>query len=419
MKLKNSSLIRWTALLVASLTMFGNYYLYDSVAYISIEWEKAFGLSDEQFGLLYSAYSVAAVIILFFGGLFVDRYGTRLSILIFGIICTIAGFVAAFSSGLTSMVVGRFILGLGAEPLIVAVTVAIAKWFKGKALGFALGINLLIARLGSFTVDWSASWGGRFYSSGWQKPMIVASFIGILCSVGAIIYYFIERKAERQSILAKPGETDKLKLSEILTFNKSFWYITLLCVTFYSAIFPFRGFAPKYFQEGHGISLALAGRLMSWLPVTAMIATPLIGLLIDKIGRRASMMMLGSIILVPVFLMMAYTSISLYVAVGMIGIAFSLIPAVMWPSVAYIVDEKKLGTAYSLMFLLQQVGIAGFAYLIGKTNDLSNASAANPAGYTPGMWFFSLLGILALIFSLMLRKAETGPKAHGLEKKAI
>lgn len=418
MKGKYTSLIRWTALLIASLTMFGNYYLYDSVAYVAIQLKESLGFSDKQYGMLYSAYSLAAIVVLFWSGIFVDRYGTRLSILIFGIICTISGFMTAFSSSVFSMIAGRFILGLGAEPLIVAVTVAIAKWFKGNTLGFALGINLLIARLGSSSVDWSPNWGARFYTD-WQKPLIVAAIIGVLCTLGAILYYFVESRAEKKAILSKPGETDKLKFSELLSFNKSFWFITLLCITFYSAVFPFRGFAPKFFQEAHGISNALAGRLMSWLPITAMIATPLIGLLVDKIGKRASMMFLGSIIIVPVFLMMIYTNVSLYIPVAMVGIAFSLIPAVMWPSVAYIVDEKKLGSAYSLMFLLQQVGIAGFAYLIGSANDYSHASASNPAGYNLGMWFFSALGILALYFSFRLWKVETGPNSHGLEKGSI
>ena len=418
MKLNRSFLIRWTALIVASVTMFGNYYLYDSVAYVAIQLKETLGFTDRQYGMLYSAYSVAAVLILFWGGIFVDRYGTRISILIFGFICTIAGFVTAFGGSILSITAGRFVLGLGAEPLIVAVTVAIAKWFKGKALGFALGINLLVARLGSSTVDWSPNWGARFYT-GWQMPLVVAAIIGLLCTLGAIVYFFIEYRAEKRSWLSGPSETDKLKFSELLSFNKSFWYITLLCVTFYSAIFPFRGFAPKFFQEAHGISNALAGRLMSWLPITAMIATPLIGLLIDKIGKRASMMLLGSIIIVPVFLMMIYTDITLYIPVAMIGIAFSLIPAVMWPSVAYIVDEKKLGSAYSLMFILQQIGVAGFAFLIGSANDYSNASTANPSGYNLGMWLFSILGFLALFFSFMLRKVEKGPHAHGLEKGSL
>ena len=419
MKESKTSFIRWSALVIASLTMFGCYYLYDSVAYVSIEMEKMIGFTDQQFGMFYSAYSLAAIAVLFFSGIFVDKFGTRLSILIFGVICTIAGIMAALSHSLVLMLVSRLVLGFGSEPLIVAVTVAIAKWFKGRTLGFALGVNLLIARLGSWVVDWSPTWGGKFYNGTYQSPLILAAVIGMFCIAGGIGYYIIEKYAETNQMLGKHADTDKLELKGILKFNRSFWYILILCVTFYSAIFPFRAFAPKFFEESQGISKALAGRFNSWLPTMAMFATPLIGLLIDKIGKRASMMFLGSFLLVPVFLMMGYTHITLYVPVLMMGVAFSLIPAIMWPSVAYIVDEKRLGKAYSLMMLIQQAGVMFFSWLIGWANDYSGASANHPQGYNLGMWLFSVLGISALVFSLLLRKEETGPNSHGLEKTRI
>lgn len=417
--MKNTAVLRWVALFVASLTMFGNYYLYDSVAYVVLDLKDTFGFTDQQYGLLYTGYSVAAVGVLFFSGLFVDRFGTKISILLFGVLCSLAGVWAAYSNGFASMFASRLLLGIGAEPLIVAVTVAVAKWFKGKELGFALGVNLLIARLGSVAADWSPSWASNAYEKGWQAPMLIAAGIGALCIIGGALYYLVEAGAEKSGSLNKAGETDKLETKGLFKFSPSFWFVVLLCVTFYSALFPFRGFAPKFFQEAHGITNALAGKLNSWLPTTAMIATPLIGLLIDKVGRRASMMFIGSLILTPVFLMMAYSSISLYVPVAMIGFSFSLIPAVMWPSVAYIVDEKKLGMAYALMALIQQIGVALFAWLIGWANDYTQASAANPQGYNLGMWLFSILGILGLVFSYLLRKAEVGPKGHGLERAKV
>ena len=149
-----------------------------------------------------------------------------------------------------------------------------------------------------------------------------------------------------------------------------------------------------------------------------MIATPLFGLLVDKIGKRSLLMMVGSILLLPVYLLMVYTDVSLYVPIILMGISFSLIPAIMWPSVAYIVDERKLGTAYALMGLIQQIGVAGFNWMIGAANDYSGASAANPAGYELGMWIFSILGILGFFFAFMLRKTEKGPNGHGLENAA-
>ncbi len=168
-------------------------------------------------------------------------------------------------------------------------------------------------------------------------------------------------------------------------------------------------------MESHHLSRETAGWLISNLPLSAMIATPLVGLLVDFIGKRALLMTIGSILLLPVYLLMAYSNITLYVPVIMMGVAFSLIPAVMWPSVAYIVKAKRLGSAYALMTLIQQIGMMLFPLIIGTANDYSGASAANPGGYNLGMWIFSILGILGLIFAYLLRKAETGPQGHGLE----
>src|SRR5438128_12067055 len=146
-----------------------------------------------------------------------------------------------------------------------------------------------------------------------------------------------------------------------------------------------------------------------------MFATPAFGLVADKIGKRALLMMFGSLLLIPVYLMMAYTHISLYVPMAMMGIAFSLIPAVMWPSVAYIVEQSKLGTAYGLMTMIQNIGLAGFNLLVGWANDYSHASADNPAGYRLGMWMFSILGFRRVWFAFLLRQGELEPQGHGLE----
>jgi MFS family permease len=150
------------------------------------------------------------------------------------------------------------------------------------------------------------------------------------------------------------------------------------------------------------VSPESAAWLNGLLPLTAMVATPLFGLLADRIGKRALLMALGSAIFAPTFLLLAHTTLPIYVPVAMLGIAFSLIPAVMWPSVAYLVDEKRLGTAYALMTLCQQVGWASMAWALGRLNDAASASASNPAGYNPGMWLLSALSVLGLFFSWML-----------------
>ncbi len=414
-KPKPSPLYRWLVLVFISLAMFGNYYVYDSIAPIADMLKEALGFSDENIGQMYSVYSIAAIVILLLGGFVIDKYGTKISTLVFGAVCTVAAFVTWSTDDLTIMLTGRVLLGLGAEPLIVAITTALAKWFKGKELSFAFGINLTIARLGSVAADNSPTWAGSFYFN-WQDPLFLSFIISIACIVGGVAYFLLERNAEKKYSLGKQGETDKFVFKDLFTFNKSFWLIVALCVTFYSAIFPFRSFAIKYFIEAHGSTREFAGFLNSILPLSAMIATPLFGLLVDKIGKRALLMMFGSILILPVYLMMAFTEISLYIPIAMMGIAFSLIPAIMWPSVAYIVEEKRLGTAYSVMTLIQQVGVAGFNWLIGWANDYSGAGVDNPGGYSLGMWIFSILGFFGFTFAFLLRKQETGPHGHGLEK---
>jgi MFS family permease len=405
---------RWAVLVMISLAMFGNYYVYDSIAPIADMLKTDLGFSDSNYGMLYSAYSLAAVIVLLLGGVVIDRFGTVKSTIAFGTICAFAGILIAVTSDFWVMVVARFLLGLGSEPLIVAITTALAKWFKGRELSFAFGLNLTIARLGSVAADWSPTWA-RFAYDSWKEPLIIAAAIGLLCIVSPLCYGALEKIAARRYGLGKAGQTDKLVLSDLFRFNASFWFVVALCVTFYSAIFPFRGFAIKFFMESWQLTRETAGQFNSVLPFAAMIATPLFGLLVDKIGKRALFMVFGSFLIMPVFLMMAYHLTPLAVPVAMMGIAFSMIPAVMWPSVAYIVEERRLGTAYAVMTLVQQLGVMGMPVAIGYLNDRFGASAANPAGHAPGMWAFSVLGFLALAFAILLRRQETGPHAHGLE----
>jgi MFS family permease len=394
--------------------MFGNYYVYDSIAPIADMLKADLGFTDENIGSLYSIYSIAAVIVLILGGIAVDRYGTVKSTIVFGTLCTIAAVINATTSDFKIMMVARFVLGLGSEPLIVAITTALAKWFKGRELSFAFGINLTIARLGSVAADWSPTWAKFAYTS-WQAPLLVAAVLGALCVLSPLGYGALEANAKRKYGLGDAGETDKFTMGDLFNFGRSFWFVVALCVTFYSAIFPFRSFAIKFFIEAWGMARETAGQANSVLPLAAMIVTPLFGLLADKIGKRTHLMILGSFLLMPVYLLLGYQLLPFGVPIAMMGVAFSLIPAIMWPSVAYIVDEKRLGTAYSVMTLVQQVGVAGMNWLIGKANDMSGASAQNPDGYITGMWIFSILGFLALFFAIMLQRAEKGPGGHGLD----
>jgi len=431
-----SRLYRWAVLVFVSLAQAGNYYIYDSINALERIFIDHLGFSATQFGWLNASYSVAAVATLLVGGIIIDRIGTKKAILAFAVICFLGASLTASRGSAPVMIAGRTVLGLGAESMIVAVTTALAKWFKGKELSFAFGINLTIARLASVAADNSPTWANRaFYPDGpggqpsWQNPLLIAVGAGLFAVACSLIYWLFESRAESRYSLGAAGTTDKLEFGGIFRFELSYWLVVGLCFTFYSAIFPFRTFAIDFFTNkilsAHGGSLATdtvrvasleqAGRLNSLLPLAAMIATPLFGLLVDKVGKRALFMMFGSLLLMPVYLMLAYSPTSLYIPVSMMGIAFSLIPAVMWPSVAYIVDQGRLGTAYALMTLIQQIGFFLLNLLIGKANDYSHAGLDNPGGYALGMWIFSVLGFVGLALSILLRIRETGPHRHGLE----
>jgi MFS family permease len=444
-RLQPSKSYRWVVLIFVSVAMFGNYYFYDALEPLAPLLQQQLHFTDENIGLLNTAYSIAPIFLVLIGGIIIDWIGTRRSMLLFGAVClagalitaTTPGFAASavrpleilvinglnrfFGAGmepasgrLLAMATGRLIFGMGAESLIVAITAAVAKWFRGKELSFALGINLMIARGGSLLAQNSPSWAGSAYNS-WQKPWLIGvGFVG-LCVLGPIAYWILEVRAERRFDLGHAGESDKMVFSDVKSFGLSYWLLVGLCVIFYSAIFPFETFAVKYFVDAHGTSLQRGGFLLGVLTLFTMIGTPLVGLYSDKVGRRATIMLLGTLLLIPVFLMMAYTHITLYVPMAMLGFAFTLVPAIIWPSVAYIVEQRALGTALGLMTMVQNVGIAGMNWGLGKANDMAGASQANPGGYLPMLRILTGMGVLGLFFALLLRQRERGPHGHGLE----
>ena len=435
-----STLLRWTALLLVSLGMFGNYYIYDSISPLADLLKSQLAFSDSNIGLLNAIYSFPNIIMVLVGGLIIDRIGTRTSVIIFTVFIMLGAMITALTGNIWVMASGRLVFGLGAESMIVAVTTIVARWFKGKELSFAFGLNLTVARLGSFLALNSPSWGKNLYEY-WQFPLWITVWAGVFAFFCVVIYFFLDLYTSKNYSMPSEGSQDKIIFKEIFQFPKSFWFITALCVTFYSAMFPFQTFAIKFFQEAHGTSREVGGNLSSILTLAAMVFTPLFGLLSDKIGKRSLLMMFGSLLIIPVYLMMAYkvdlatplgfsgfininidffdihSAIPAYLMIPMaiMGIAFSLVPAVMWPSVALIVENSKLGTAYGLMTMIQNIGLFGFNLLIGFTNDVAGASADNPEGYNLGMWIFSILGFLGLMFAFLLRKSETGPHGHGLE----
>jgi len=409
-----SRLYRWIVLAFVSLAMFGNYYFYDVLSPLADVLKRQLDFSDSNIGLLNSFYSIAPIATVLIGGFIIDRVGARKALLLFGVICLMGAIVTAATPLFWVMATGRLIFGMGAESLIVAVTTAIAKWFRGKELSFAFGINLTITRMGTWLAQNSPTWAKSAYAS-WQTPWLIGVGFVALCVIGPIFYWILEVRAERRYELGHAAQTDKIVVRDILKFGVSYWYLVALCAIFYSAIFPFETFAVKFFIEAHHTSRELGGFILSILTFFTMFGTPAFGLLTDKFGKRALLMTLGSLLLIPSFLIMAYSNITLYVPMSMMGLAFSLVPAIIWPSVAYIVDEKTLGTAYGLMTMVQNIGMASFNWVLGWANDRSLAGPARPAGYHLMLQILTGLGAVAFIFAFLLRQRETGPQGHGLE----
>jgi MFS family permease len=403
-------------LIAISVAMFGNYYAYDSIGPLADQLQRLLGFSDTQIGTLNAIYSFPNIVMVLVGGIIVDRIGTRLATLLFSFVCLAGTVLTAVSPSFPVMAAGRLIFGLGAESMIVAITVAIGQWFVGRQLGFAFGLNLSIARAGSYAADMSTTWARPLYAAGWQPPLWLAAGLMSTGVVAAAAYFLMGRAAERRYALVEPDPADRVVWSDLWRFDRSYWYIVGLCVTFYSVIFPFRStFAIKYFQHAHGLTLQQAGAMNAHVFLAAIFATPAFGFLVDRLGRRAWFMAIGTLLLFAVFPLLAYTHASLWIPTVLIGIAFSLVPAVLWPAVPYLVPPNRLGTAYGLLTMVQNIGLVIFNLLAGWLNDLHDAGPQNPEGYVPMLWLFMLLSLFGFVFAAALRRRETGPRGHGLE----
>jgi MFS family permease len=402
--------------MAVSVAMFGNYYAYDSVGPVADALQRILGFTDTQIGTLNAIYSFPNILMVLIGGIIVDRFGTRLSTLVFTIICLVGAIVTASSSSFPIMALGRLIFGLGAESMIVAVTVVIGQWFVGRQLGFAFGVNLSIARAGSYAADMSTTWFKPLYDMGWQPPLLLAAGFAVVAVLGSFIYYVLEGMAARRFTLAGAGQTDRVVWNDIWKFDRSYWYVVGLCVTFYSVIFPFRStFAIKYFQHAHGLSLQDAGSMNAYVFLAAIIATPMFGFIADRVANRAALMAFGCFLLAAVFPVLAFSHLNLWVSTVMIGIAFSLVPAVLWPAVPYLVPANRLGTAYGLMTMLQNIGLTVINVLAGALNDAFGAGPENPGGYRPMLLLFFVLSLFGFVFSAALRVREKSAEGHGLE----
>ncbi len=405
---------RWAVLLAMSVAVYGSYYAFDCIGPLAPLLSRQLHFSDSNIGLLQAIFSLPNVVMVLVGGIIIDRLGAKKAVFLFGSTTFVGLVITALTPRLPVMAFGRLVVGVGAESLAIATIAGNARWFRGKELSLSYGVKATIERFGTLSAQTSPAWAAAVYAY-WRWPLLLAIGFGGFCILGASVYWVLESRAERRYTIGPEGNTDRIDWRDAFTFNRSFWLIVLMCVTFYSGIFPFQTFAQKFLIEAKGMTPRSASLLVGMLPFFSMIGTPLFGLLADRAARRSLLMMTGSLLLIPVYLLMAYTDVPLVLPMSMMGIAFSLVPAVMWPSIAYVVDPRRLGFAYGLMDAVQQAGLFCVNLLIGWSNDHFAASAANPGGYGAGMWMFSTVGVVALVFAIWLRRTETGPRGHGLE----
>ncbi len=402
--------VAWLAFAFIAIANYGNYYVYDSIGPVADLLERLRGFSDSQIGLLNAIYSLPNIVMVLVGGILIDRFGAARMMVWTGAICLAGAVLTAFSPGFAGMAVGRLLFGIGGETLNIAVLAGIVRYFSGRNIAFAMGAILAIGRSGSFSADMSPTWFADAYAAGWQQPLVIAALLAALSLAGAIGYWWLDRR--RQSADGTAPAARPFAPRDLLSFGPAYWYLLVLCVLWYSVIFAFRStFSIKYFQHAHGLDLAAAGAINAWVFLAALFATPAFGWLCDRIGRYAPLLAFGALLLPIAIAGMAVMPWSLWVGTVLIGVSFSLVPAVMWPLASRIVPADKFGTAIGLMWVVQNLGIGGANLVAGALNDAYGAGAANPAGYQPMMLFFFSSGALGFLFAMLLWRSA-GRRHH-------
>ena len=397
-----------------SVACYGSSYAFDVIGPLAPLLSRQLGFSDSQIGLLQAIYHLPNVVTMLVFGVVIDRIGTKRSMLLFSMMVYVGLVVTALTPRFPVMAIGRFIVGTGAEALAITTNVAIAHWFLRGELSLAAGIRGSVVRFGSLSAQTSPTWARSAYAY-WRWPLFLSVGFGTTCVLGAAIFWILSSRAEGRYQLDVEEHKETFVFQEFVRLDRSFWLLAAVCVAAYGCFFPFQTFGQKFLIDSRNVSPQAASLLAGMLPFFSMIGRPLFGHLADRKGHRSLIMMVGTFFLVPVFLLLAYTDTSPVVPMGTFGVAFALVPAVLWPSIAYIVPPSRLGFANGLMDAIQQGGLVCVNVMIGWSNDHWAASAANPVGYRPGMWIFTVLAVLAVLFAHVLRRVETGPRGHGLE----
>lgn len=438
-KLNDSWGMRWGALAIVAFTMMAAYYVNDVVAPLKSMLEASpadngLGWSSSDYGIYTGAYSFLNVfcLMLIWGGLILDRFGIRFTGKLATILMVVGTWLEYYAMtgmvGTADMILGYkadvfvasagySVFGVGAEVAGITVTKMIAKWFRGKEMATAMGVQVALARVGSQAAYAVAIPVARSFEL--TTPVL----IGLVCLVGGMIAFFsfsvLDKKLDTQMEEIKDESSDEEKFSfkDVATIlsNPGFWLIALLCVLFYSCVFPFQKFASELMITKYGIDENVAGFFAGLPALGALILTPVFGGMVDKRGKAASIMMFGAAMLIFVHLIYALPFItSSFIAIAMmiiLGIAFSLVPSAMWPSVAKIFPAHQLGTAYALIFFIQNIGLWGVPTLVGFVLDNycitgKTESGTNLYDYTVPMCIFTGFAVLSLVVAFALKIAD-------------
>lgn len=455
--LNDKAWARWTALLLIASMMFFAYMFVDVMSPLQALVETTRGWSPDAFGYYAGAEYILNVFgFLIVAGIILDKMGVRFtgtlsaSLMVAGACIKLyavsnwfqgTGLEQWLGSWWTAMpgsaklaALGFMIFGCGCEMAGITVSKAIAKWFNGKEMALAMGLEMAIARLGVFAIF---SLSPRLADSGWfgaVDPTVVTpvGFCAALLVIGLLnflVFCIFDTKLDGELAKARaaaheePEEEFKMSDVGIIFGSKLFWIVALLCVLYYSAIFPFQRYAANMLQCTLHIDATTASDIFRWFPMGAMVLTPLLGYFLDRKGKGATMLIIGSILMIVCHLTFALIlpaapSMALaFSAIVILGISFSLVPAALWPSIPKIMDARYLGSAYSLIFWVQNIGLALFPILIGQVLTATNRGVSDPMdyNYTWPMLLFAALGALALLFSICLKVLD---KKHnyGLEK---
>ena len=462
-KLSDSAAWRWTALVLLASAMFFGYIFVDILSPLKDLLQTQRGWDSVAFGHYAGSEPFLNVFVFFliFAGIILDKMGVRFTAILSGSVMVLGAALnwyavtdsfetsglKCFMDGILNLpsswwnvtpwyegmpasaklaAIGFMIFGCGTEMAGITVSRGIVKWFTGHEMALAMGVEMAIARVGVAVVMLGAPVLANITPVSVSRPVafsLALLCIGLMCF---ITYGFMDKKLDAQGATEEKDEPFKVKdIGKILSL-RMFWIVALLCVLYYSAIFPFQKYAINMLQCDLGFTASQAGLVFFVFPLGAAAITPFLGNYLDHKGKGATMMILGAILMIACHLTFAFvvpatqSVVITYIAIILLGISFSLVPAAMWPSVPKLIDNKLLGSAYALIFWIQNIGLYAFPMIIGSVLAACNPGITDPTklDYTVPMCLFASLGVLALILGLYLKLLDK-KGGYGLEEPNI